>query len=205
MLALELAKYLAFLLMVLDHANAYLLGGAYPWMWELGRVVFPMFAVVLGLGLRGAGSGRACSVAGRIAAVAVLAEVCAWPLIDAGVRSMSLNVCATLAGGCLLVYAQSRSGAARAAMVAAVVLGTWVAEYGFIGAALVWAVAYGRMAWALACVATLCVWQATPMPLLGVVLVEWLSRAFPVQAGRSPRLLFGALYAGQFLAFSAMQ
>ena len=108
-LALELAKYSAFLLMLLDHLNAYLLGGAHSWMWELGRVVFPMFAVVLGLGLRGAGPGRVLEVAKRIAVVAVVAEACAWPLLDAGVRPMYLNVCVTLAAGCLLVDAERRS------------------------------------------------------------------------------------------------
>lgn len=195
--------------MLVDHGNAYLLGGASQWMWEAGRLVFPAFALVLGLGLRNARDGEVLRIAGRVLVVALVAEVLAWPLVDAGVRPSALNVCVTLAGGALLVQADQMGRAwgdpESWAMVALVAVVTWFSEYGFIGAALVWAVATRRVGWSLACVGSLCVWQGSAMPFAGVLLVEAMLWLFPRETARGPRMLFGWLYAGQFLVFSVLQ
>jgi hypothetical protein len=45
------AKWLALLLMVIDHWNKYLFDGSVPWMYALGRISMPLFAVVLGYNL----------------------------------------------------------------------------------------------------------------------------------------------------------
>lgn len=42
----EILKWVALVLMTGDHVNKALLHGAYPWMTDVARVVFPIFAVV---------------------------------------------------------------------------------------------------------------------------------------------------------------
>lgn len=202
---MDLAKLLAFLLMVADHANAYLLAGAYPWVWQAGRVVFPLFALALGIGLFGRAE-HALSVAKRLGVLAVVAELAAWPLLEAGVRLPYLNVCFTLAGGALLVYASSLSGWRQWACVALVVAVTWFSEYGFLGAAMVWAQAGGvrRLGWLLATVAGICLFQGTPAPALALFIMDALLRHQSAPGWRTPRLLFGALYVLQFVAFGAL-
>jgi hypothetical protein len=48
---LEALKWLAVVLMVLDHVNKYLLDGKVGWMFALGRIVMPVFAFVLAYNL----------------------------------------------------------------------------------------------------------------------------------------------------------
>lgn len=43
----EVLKWIALLLMTGDHVNKVLLDGSQPWLTDLARVVFPIFAVVL--------------------------------------------------------------------------------------------------------------------------------------------------------------
>ena len=49
--SLSAAKWLAMLLMVLDHSNKYLFDGTVSWMYALGRLSMPLFAIVVGLNL----------------------------------------------------------------------------------------------------------------------------------------------------------
>lgn len=49
--SLNAAKWLALVLMVIDHSNKYLLGGSVHWMYALGRVSMPLFAFTLGYNL----------------------------------------------------------------------------------------------------------------------------------------------------------
>lgn len=48
---LQALKWLALLLMVLDHVNTYLLNGAHRWAYEAGRMCLPLFAFVLAYNL----------------------------------------------------------------------------------------------------------------------------------------------------------
>ena len=48
---LELLKWAALVLMTLDHVNKYLLGASQPWMFDLGRLVMPIFTAVLAYNL----------------------------------------------------------------------------------------------------------------------------------------------------------
>jgi len=48
---IELLKWLGLVLMTLDHANTFLLNGKYPFLFEAGRVVMPLFAFVLAYNL----------------------------------------------------------------------------------------------------------------------------------------------------------
>lgn len=49
--ALCFLKWLALVLMVVDHANKYLYDGSQGWMYAAGRVAMPLFAFVLGYNL----------------------------------------------------------------------------------------------------------------------------------------------------------
>jgi hypothetical protein len=48
---LEALKFLALVLMVLDHTNRFVLGGSVPAFFYAGRLAFPLFAAVLGWNL----------------------------------------------------------------------------------------------------------------------------------------------------------
>jgi len=48
---LELLKWMAISLMVVDHLNKYLLSGSYPIMFNFGRLVLPIFVIVLAYNL----------------------------------------------------------------------------------------------------------------------------------------------------------
>lgn len=48
---LEALKWLGLILMALDHVNKYLLGGAWPVLYMLGRLVMPIFGFVLAYNL----------------------------------------------------------------------------------------------------------------------------------------------------------
>lgn len=201
---LELAKYSAFLLMLVDHSNAYLLGGAHEWMWHAGRFVFPVFALVLGFGLSRstAQPGRAAL---RILLVAGVAELAALPLELAGVRPGYLNVCFTLAAGAVLVEAERSSSRWRGAALAVIAVGlAWFAEYGFLGAALVWAAGRRSTPWVLVLAGVLCLWQGSPVPLLALPALWWAERQAEGIDLRTWRLAFGVGYVAQFLLFAAL-
>lgn len=192
--------------MLVDHANSYLLGGSQPWMYQAGRVVFPAFAIVLGLGIAQMRDDRLAALVLRLLVFALLAELCAAPLVAAGVREPALNVVYTLAAGVALVLGERAPGIwARGVSIALAVAISWPAEYGLIGAGLVWAVATRRGGFELALVAALCVWQATPMPFLVYALLEACGRAFAWEQVTAPRGLFAALYCLQFAGLSLAQ
>jgi hypothetical protein len=76
--SLSAAKWLALVLMAVDHSNKYLLAGSVPWMYALGRVSMPLFAVVLGYNLARPSmlaSGGYRRLALRLAAFGLLATV----------------------------------------------------------------------------------------------------------------------------------
>ena len=64
--SLSAAKWLALVLMVIDHSNKYLFDGSVTWMYALGRVSMPLFAFVLGYNLARPGM-RASGAYGRLA------------------------------------------------------------------------------------------------------------------------------------------
>jgi hypothetical protein len=76
--SLSAAKWLALVLMVIDHANKYLFDGSQPWMYALGRISMPLFAFVLGYNLARQGmlaSGGYRRLALRLAVFGLLATV----------------------------------------------------------------------------------------------------------------------------------
>lgn len=49
--SLSAAKWLALVLMVIDHTNKYLFDASIPWMYAVGRISMPLFAFVTGYNL----------------------------------------------------------------------------------------------------------------------------------------------------------
>jgi hypothetical protein len=91
--SLEALKWIALLLMAGDHVNKYLLHASVPAIFDAGRIVMPVFAVVLGYNLARPGTlergayGRVLQRLGLIAAVATVPFVALgglgwgwWPL-----------------------------------------------------------------------------------------------------------------------------
>ncbi|WP_043459150.1 TraX family protein [Azohydromonas australica] len=78
--SVETLKWLALVLMVLDHVNTYLLGGAHPWMFAAGRTVMPVFSMVLAYNLAHAAPGAAWRTARRALAFGLLATPAFWAL-----------------------------------------------------------------------------------------------------------------------------
>lgn len=204
LMSVEALKYTGFLLMILDHLNRYLFSGASPWMDQAGRAAFPIFAMVLGYGLRRANAEKAVRQAVWLLAFAVVAHVAAMPLVAAEVRGDALNVLFTLGAGCLLVAAEACGGLRRWVCVSLALPMAWFAEFGLIGAFLVWSARRGLtwQTWVL--LALLSFLQLSVVPLAAPALV-WLSdRLCGDEAMRSPRMLFGAGYVAQFAVFSLL-
>jgi hypothetical protein len=70
----EALKWAAAILMVLDHVNAYLLGGSNPALYALGRLAFPLFAVVLAYNLATADMAALRRVLGRVVVFGLAAQ-----------------------------------------------------------------------------------------------------------------------------------
>lgn len=190
--------------MLLDHLNRYLLSGAHEWMNQAGRAVFPIFALVLGFGLRGlVCERRAARLMLWLALLFAVSELAAWYLVASGVRpAYPFNVLLTLFCGVVLVWARRQDKVTGVVAMGVALLLSLLGEYGPIGALLVYA-AYAGRTWAVwALLGVLSVWQLSLVPLCVPALwyvAHWMCGD---QSMRSPKMLFGAAYAGQFAAFS---
>src|SRR5262245_62087120 len=71
----ELLKWLGVVAMVIDHANSYLLDGAYPWMYQVGRLALPLFAFSLGCGLGSRPVAARVGVMRRLLGFALVAQL----------------------------------------------------------------------------------------------------------------------------------
>lgn len=129
--ARELLKWLALLLMTGDHLAKVVWGGYVPVLSELGRVAFPLFAIVLACNLAQPGA-DALKSARRLLPWAVLAQP-----VYAGAFGvlLPLNVLWSfcLLAACLALHQRGRSG--WAALLFA--LGGLLVEYRWFGGGLV--------------------------------------------------------------------
>lgn len=147
----EAIKWIAFVLMVLDHVARYAVPGMGPLPWLLGRLVFPLFAIALGMT---AGEARADgSRADLVLRLAVWGGVAQAAMLFAAPSAVSLNVLFTFASGVTLFHAcvtRSRRVAWWIAAGVALVF-SCACEYGPVGALMVTAALwYGRTRHAMA-------------------------------------------------------
>lgn len=156
--SLSAAKWLAVLLMVMDHANKYLLDGSVPWMYGLGRVSMPLFAVVLGFNLAREGmleKGGYRRLLQRLACFGLLASVpfVALNQLWSGWWPLNMMFSLLVATATAWLIDLQRPGATIAACIV-LVWGGALCEYWWPGIGLV-----------------LCVWAYTRRPSRMLILV----------------------------------
>ncbi len=103
---MEAIKWLAVLLMTLDHINYHLLQGAYPWMYSAGRIALPLFAFALAYHLAlpsTVGDRVALRVLERLLPIAVISSLPYLELNLFRIGLFPLNVLFTLAAGTAMV------------------------------------------------------------------------------------------------------
>src|SRR5450755_1581209 len=118
--ALEALKWLGLILMVLDHANKYLLHDSLPVLYAAGRTAMPLFAVTLGFSLARPDREVYARVSRRLAVASAVATA---PFIALGGLAWGwwpLNIMAALLAStviCWLLDAGGRGSVAAAAAV----------------------------------------------------------------------------------------
>ncbi len=144
---LEALKWLALALMVLDHVDAFVYHRELTWACALGRLVFPIFAFILGYHLsrpRALAAGVYGRVALRLLAFGAIAQVPHGLLTHASLGLFPLNIFATFAVAVGVIALLDRGE--RLLALALFLAGGAVVEYQCPGVALcvaVWA-AYRR-------------------------------------------------------------
>ena len=202
--ALESAKWIGLAAMTVDHVNTYLLHGAHPWMYQIGRLAMPLFAIALAVHLAAPGAleknGPAARMTWRLAVFGALAQI-PFTLLRGGPWPPTLlNTMVLL----LLVVAFLRLRASeqrldRAMAWTGLVLVGAAVEFWWIGAALILAVrswlmepSPERTFAAAAALALLCALTMSVVPLAAPLIVYALVRARA--AVPRARLLFYAYY-----------
>jgi hypothetical protein len=154
--SLSAAKWLALVLMVIDHCNKYLLDGSEAWMYALGRISMPLFAFVLGYNLARPGmlaSGGYRRLALRLAVFGLLATApfVAINKLPAGWWPLNMMFTLLVAVVTAWLFDKGRAGATIAACLV-----------------LAWGGALGEYWWP-AVGLCLCVWAYQRRPSRGLV------------------------------------
>lgn len=114
---IEAIKWLALVLMTMDHVNRYLFNDHLPWFSELSRMAMPLFAFVLAYNLA-----RPCALERgvyvrmmwRLLVIGVVAEPFYWYLNGADrLDNISLNVMFTLLLATAVMYLVAKGGNLR--------------------------------------------------------------------------------------------
>lgn len=206
---LESIKWLAFALMLIDHLARYAVEGLGPLPWLLGRLVFPLFAIALGVGVS-----RRRDLGDLVFRLAVWGVVAQGAMLFAAPATRSLNVLFTFAAG--VVFAQGLICRRLPWLVGAVpaLLISCASEYGPLGAAMVataiWAARAhldGARHWPSTLALVLAVGLLTPIngnPFALLALpVAWVLLRWPVELPRVRRLFYVG-YAVQWAAVGAL-
>lgn len=128
----EWLKWIALVLMTGDHVNKVLLDGAYPWLTDAARVVFPIFAIVFVYNLRLQEEGdHGLRAATRVAIAGLVVQpLHAW----AFGYWLPLNVLLSLSAGAFVCWLFSR-GRWLPALLLWAFAGLWV-DYSWWGIAV---------------------------------------------------------------------
>jgi hypothetical protein len=216
---LEALKWIALASMFLDHFGRLLIGyGDDTWVFALGRIAFPLFAVVLALNLAREGD-RAARARRTTTRLAIWCAVAVLPSIWARGEPMLVNVLGTLALGaalCGLIAVQGRV-APRVAAGALVAVASWYVEFGTAGVFLIpavylWATERQAEAGFLAMVLLLltgwlnALFGGLPAMLgtLAVLPIAWGIRRAPVRAPRL-QLAFYLVYPAHLALIGALR
>lgn len=138
--SIEAVKWLALVLMTLDHINKYLLHDAYPALFAVGRLSMPLFAFALAYNLARPATlegGAYSRVVKRLAVIGALASAPFIALGGLGWGWWPLNVMAMLLVASSVMWLWERGGKWNAAGAVAVFLaGGAVVEFWWPGVAL---------------------------------------------------------------------
>jgi hypothetical protein len=124
--SLEALKWLALLLMTLDHVNKYLLHASVPELFAAGRLALPLFGFVLGYNLARPGalaSGAYARTARRLAVFGGIATLPFGALGGLGWGWWPLNIMATLLVATLCAWLIDVGGTARLVAAATLFIG----------------------------------------------------------------------------------
>lgn len=188
---IEALKWLGVILMTLDHLNKYLLHGAVPALFALGRIALPLFTFVLAFNLARPGAldrgayGRAAT---RLLVFGAIASIPFISLGGLGAGWWPLNIMATLLVGTTVVYLLDRGGFIRitSAFVLFLIGGCLVEFWWPAIATILAAWCYMKrpswlalLAWLLATLAlNLNGWAFARMPIVNAS--TWALAAFPI-------------------------
>ncbi|NRF71381.1 conjugal transfer protein TraX [Aquincola sp. S2] len=122
---LEALKWLALLLMTVDHVNKYLRDWSTPWMFSAGRLAMPIFAVVLAYNLARSETLAAGAYQRTMKHLAIGAAVSTVPFVALGKVQFAggwlpLNILATLLVATAVMYLLELGGARRMLLAAVV-------------------------------------------------------------------------------------
>lgn len=144
--SLEALKWLALLLMTLDHVNKHLLQASVPELFAAGRLALPLFGFVLGYNLARPGalaSGSYSRIARRLAIFGTIASIPFIALGGLGWGWWPFNIMATLLVATLCAWLIEVGGTARLVAAAVVfIVGGALVEFWWPGLAVC------LMAWA---------------------------------------------------------
>jgi hypothetical protein len=136
---LEALKWIALASMFLDHFGRHLLGyGNDTWVFAVGRIAFPLFALVLAVNLARE-HGRAARAARTARRLAVWCAVSIVPSVLARGEPMLVNVFGTLGLGAAICWSigSNASLVPRVALCAAAAVASWHVEFGPAGVFLI--------------------------------------------------------------------
>ncbi len=184
----EALKWLAFALMLIDHVNKYLFDWTVPWMFNVGRLAMPVFAMVLGYNLARFSPADTRGLGRLLARLTFSAAVASVPFIALDKLSAGgwwpLNILATLATAvAVLLLWRSSFVLHRSAAVLVFILGGALGEFFWpaIGIVLV-SCSYARapnamaLAVGLGCTAVLGLINGNAWALAGLVVVALASQ-----------------------------
>jgi hypothetical protein len=179
--SLEALKWLALLLMTLDHLNKHLLHASVPELFAAGRLALPLFGFVLGYNLARHGALASGSYSRTARRLAVFGSIATIPFIALGGLGWGwwpFNIMATLLVATLCARLIEVSGPARLVTAAALfIVGGALVEFWWPGLAvclLAWAYCR-RPAWL-----TLTLWIGTIASLYVINRNLWALAAVPL-------------------------
>ena len=197
----ELVKWVALVLMTGDHVNRALLEGAYLGLADAGRLVFPLFALVLACNLV-----RLQAIRPALQRLVVVALVAQVPYYLAFGYAMPLNVLATFALALVVMLLWIRERWILACVIGLAV--SPLVDYGAAGVALVvcaWCWFRGERWAALGVAAALvgiCVYNGNAWALLALPILWALGRVdVPIPR---VRWLFLAYYVGHLAVLAVL-
>lgn len=186
--ALDAAKCIGLVAMTIDHVNTYLLHGGHAWMYQVGRLAMPLFAIALAARLAAPealqAGGRAQRMTARLTAFGLAAQI-PFTLLRGGPWPPTLlNTMLLLL--LVVMFLRLHASEKRSHRIGAwiwLLVGGAAVEFWWIGAAVILAVRAwladpsARSAIATGCAfAALCVLTRSLVPLLAPAIVYGLAR-----------------------------